>query len=334
MLIQKCVFIYLPRCLAIALVLFFSNAFAQFPVEKPPLLQAGDTVGLVSSGFRIANNTLYKEAIYRLHHINLKVMPGKAVLGHYSYFAGSDQARARDINNMFANKHIKGIFEIRGGWGSARMLPYLNYEMIAKNPKPIIGFSDITSLLLALYTKAHLVSFYGPMPGSYRWPAYTTHILKETLFGPPKTITLKNPAHTAITTITPGTAHGVLLGGNLSVLVSMIGTPYFPTDWHGKILYAEDTGEDVYQIDRMLTQLQQAGVLSQISGFIFGQCTHCTQSVPGSFTLQQVLENHLKPLHIPAFTGASFGHQSSIWTLPEGLKGSMNANTGEVSFQV
>lgn len=294
----------------------------------PPSLQPRQSVALASSGFRVESNALYREAVRRLQALDLRVETGKAVTGHHWYFAGTDVSRAADINEMFANPKIHGIFEIRGGWGSARILPTLDYAMIANNPKILIGFSDITSLLIALYTQSHLVTYYGPMPGSYTWPSYTTTMLKKVLFQTKAPVVLSNPKDDPIQTITPGKAQGVLLGGNLSVLVSMIGTPYFPKDWHHKILFVEDTHEDVYAIDRMLTQLQQAGILSQISGFIFGQCTACTRLVPGSPDLKTVIEDHIQPLGIPAWMNSEFGHQSRIMTIPEGEMAQMDASHG------
>ncbi len=298
----------------------------------PPMLHRGDTVALISSAFRIANNHSLFEARKRLKALGLKTITGKAVLGHDGYFAGSDQARADDINRLFANPKVKAIFELRGGWGSARILPLLNYQLIKRHPKIFVGYSDITSLLLAIHDKTGLVTFHGPMPGYIKyWSDYSAKELKRMLFNR-RPMTLKNPPHAKIITITPGIASGTLIGGNLSVLVSLIGTPYMSKDWHHKILFIEDTYEDVYQVDRMLTHLALAGILQQLSGFVFGTCSHCTRLIPGSVTMLQVIKQHIQPLGIPAFYGAEFGHQANMYTLPVGAKVSINAGRGTIKL--
>ena len=153
--------------------LIFSMLCLANAATLPPALQQGETVGLISSAFRVGSYGIYREARARLQRLGFQVQDGQAVITHHQYFAGSIQARAQDVNDMFANPNIKAIFEIRGGFGSAQILPYLNYPLIAAHPKAFIGFSDITSVLIALYTQAHIVSYYGPMPGAYTWPQYT-----------------------------------------------------------------------------------------------------------------------------------------------------------------
>lgn len=320
-------------CIALIMVLCTINIPVALNASIPaPMLKAGDTVGLVSSGFRIDNNHNLAQAKARLQKIGLNVIVGKAVLGHDGYFPGSDQARANDINNMFADPKVKAIIEIRGGWGSARILPLLDYTLIKTHPKIFVGYSDITSLLFAIHCQTGLIVFHGPMPGVIdKWSDYSAKQLQHILFNatPPQ---LKNPPDMPTTTITPGVAQGVLIGGSLSVLTSIIGSKYFPTDWHGKILFLEDTYEDAYQIDRMLTQLALAGILQQISGFIFGTCSHCTHKIPGSPSILQIIKQHIKPLQIPAWYGAAFGHQANMYTLPFGAKVKIDATAGTIDI--
>ncbi len=319
------------KSLLLSVLLLFSFVGYADPLLVAPKLQPGDTVELISSGFRIDTFFLFEAAKHRLKKLGLKVVVGNAVTGHSGYFAGDDDARAADINAAFANPNIKAIFEIRGGWGSARLLDKINYAQIQQHPKIFVGFSDITTLLLAIHHKTGLVTFHGPMPGSFTWPSFTTDQLKAMLFDT-KPVTLQNPAHYPIITITPGTATGTLLGGNLTILTTLLGTAYAPTDWKGKILFVEDTHVDAYEIDRALTQLERAGVLQQLSGIVVGTCVDCTRQIPGSPTIEQVYEQHLKPLHIPAWTGAMIGHQSMIWTVPEGVPVTINANKGTIQL--
>ena len=326
--------------LIIVCLLLISNSLFALPNIKAMRLQKGDTVALISSGFRVNTVQDVQFATERLQALGLKVVYGKSILQQTGYFAGSDKQRAADVNTMFANPNVKAIIELRGGWGSARILKYLNYPMIQQHPKIFMGFSDITSLLLAIHKKTGLITFHGPMAGAFPWTHYTVNYLKKILFAG-KAITMVNPIvksdDLAITTdriqtIHPGIVSGEILGGNLTVLVSMLGSPYLPS-FKNKILFVEDTGEDVYQIDRMLTQLQTAGVLKQISGFIFGQCAACTAKVSyGSYRLQQVLKQHIVPLGIPAWNGAMIGHLANIFTIGEGEKVRINASKGIITM--
>lgn len=315
----------------LTLILFTLPGIAAPPPLLPLNLKPGDTVALVSSSFRVDNNTAYRNAQERLQSLGLKVITGKAVLGKNAYFAGSAEARAADLNEAFANPNVKAIIEIRGGFGSTQLLSKLDYKLIGENPKILIGFSDITALLIAIQEKTGLVTFHGPMPGVFTWTKLTTQSLRKTLFetGPQ---TLANPPSNPIQVIHGGQASGILIGGNLAVLASLIGTPYAPTRWDDKILFVEDTHEDVYQIDRLLTQLELAGILPKIKGFIFGSCVDCKRQIKNSPTLQAVLDAHIKPLGIPAWSGAMIGHQDSMWTLPEGAPASINADKGTISF--
>ena len=164
------------------ILLLFTTPLLALPNIKPLNLKKGDTVALISSGFRVQTAQSIQFATERLHALGLKVIYGKTILQQTGYFSGLDQARATDINNMFANPKVKAIIELRGGWGSARTLKYLNFSMIQKNPKIFMGFSDITSLLLAIHKKTGLITFHGPMAGAFPWTHYTVNYLKQILF--------------------------------------------------------------------------------------------------------------------------------------------------------
>ena len=324
------------------LTYLYSTASAQnSSLIKPRKLKPGSGVGLVSpSGktYITEQIDIVQDAIKAL---GLVPYLGNHVLDQYGYFAGKDRDRADDINQFFADPKIDLLLPIRGGWGCACILPYLDYNLIKNNPKIIIGFSDITALLMAIYTKSGLVTFHGPN-GFTSWRTKQVNSFKKALFTEQK-ISFQNQrdpddnnrlmqVKNRIKTINSGTARGKIIGGNLSVLSAIIGSPYVP-DFRGHILFIEDVGEDIYRIDRMMTHLKIAGILDQISGFIFGQCTNCLPSGGyASLTLEQVINDHIKPLEIPAWMGAQIGHIEPILTFPMGVEVEINANTGTINY--
>ncbi len=314
-----------------------ASSFAKPSQEliKPRGLQKGDTVGLISPASRLPKRKQYGEIIEQIKDLGYRVKVAPHAQNRYGYFAGKDKDRAADLNQMFADDSVDAILPFRGGWGCNRILPLIDYQTIRDNPKILVGFSDITSLLMAIYAKTGLITFHGPV-GKSDWTDYTvSHFRKALSYQETYEIEasdIKNcQGCNDLSVITPGKASGKLLGGNLSVLTAMIGSDYLP-DWKGNILFLEDVGEDVYRIDRMLTQLKLSGVLDQISGFIFGKCANCERSNSYSLTLDQVFDDHIKPLDIPAFSGAMFGHIENNVTLPVGIDASIDAQQGSIAF--
>ncbi|MCC5606720.1 LD-carboxypeptidase [Nostoc sp. CHAB 5834] len=296
--------------------------------RKPPHLQAGDTVGLISPA-GIVDAKDIEAAQQSIRQLGLKVKLGKHILDRYGYLAGKDADRADDVNLMFSDRTIKAIIPMRGGWGCNRILPLLNYSLIRSHPKIIIGYSDITTLLLAINARSQMITFHGPVATS-TWNQFTVDYFKRILFnGEAVTMQNLNPSEVRIETIASGKARGKLVGGNLSVLSAMVGSPYLPS-WNKNILFVEEVGEDVYRIDRMLTQLKTAGILNQIGGFIFGQCTKCSLGDEPSFTLMQVLQQHILTLGIPAWYGSMIGHIKDKFTLPIGVEVEINAELGTI----
>jgi muramoyltetrapeptide carboxypeptidase len=297
-----------------------------FSLLKPHRLREGDVIGLISPANQIKVEEV-KAVVNFLWEKGFRVKLGEHIFEQYGYLAGKDQVRAEDVNQMFADDSVKGILTLRGGWGCNRILPLLDYELIRHHPKIIMGFSDITSLLLAISSRTGLITFHGPV-GTSTWNPFTLAYVQGVLVNG-QMMVFQNPPELPIKTITGGKARGRLWGGNLSVLAAMIGSPYLP-DWQGAILFVEDIGEDVYRLDRLLTQLQLAGILEQLSGFIFGQCTDCPEGEDGepSLTLDQVLTDLVKPLDIPAWSGAAFGHIQDKWTIPVGLAVEVDAELG------
>jgi muramoyltetrapeptide carboxypeptidase len=277
-----------------------------------------------------------------LEALGLKVRIGEHVMNRYGSLGGSDKDRAADINWFFADRNVSAVIPTRGGWGSARLLPHLDFDTIRRNPKVILGYSDITALLNGIHARTGLVTFHGPNGGG-RWDTYSLDWTKRVLFAGeavtfsnPKTANDKNvltQIDNRIRTITPGRARGRLLGGNLSVLTGILGSPFVP-NFEGAILFIEDVEEQPYRVDRMMTQLGIAGVLEKIRGVIFGTCSDCTPGSGGyaSFTLEEILNDHLKPLNVPAWQGAMIGHNMPQWTLPVGLDVEIDATAGTIAM--
>ncbi len=328
--------------LVIALVISLPIIVIASTTIRPEALHSGDTVELVAPSSLVRSTQQITFAKERLAKLGLRIILGKSILKVSGHFAGNDQNRADDINTAFSDNHIKAIIAITGGYGATRILPLLNYDMIKTHPKIILGFSDITALLLAIHHKTGLVTYHGPMPG-FAWPTFSADYLKKVLFQKNK-VTFHNPTNNnqlnqdiiqttyRTETIHGGTARGILIGGNLTLVTALLGTPYEP-DWNHKILFLEETHEDFYQVDRLLSELQLAGVLNKISGLIFGQCTKCAASADsyGSDRFSDIIRHYI-PDDIPCYIGAAIGHNSYNFTLPEGILATMDADQGTISL--
>lgn len=313
-------------------------SLAQTARGKPPRLRKGDTVGLVEPAGFTADSfdlELIKESISAMG-LTPKVAPH--VGARFGYLAGKDRERADDLNAMYADKDVRAVFAVRGGWGSARVLPYLDWRVIRANPKLLIGFSDITALHMAFAARAGFTTIHGPGASSawtdFSWKAFHTLAFEGQM--PVYGISEKAEDRLVqrsgrVRTFRPGKATGRLLGGNLTVLTALMGTPYLP-DFDGAILFLEDTDEAEYRIDRMLTQLALGGVLGRVAAVVFGQCTSCRASGPsyGGFTLSEVLHQHLELLGVPAFQGASIGHVADQISIPLGVRAEIDAGAGTI----
>ncbi len=308
---------------------------------KPARLKPGAIVGIISP----ASATFVKEeldiVLDAVRGLGLVPKLAPHVRDRYGYLAGNDRDRAADINQFFNDPQVAALLPIRGGWGCSRILPYLDYEVIRQNPKIIIGFSDITALILGINARTQLVTFHGPN-GLTSWRKSQTEYFRRVLFAG-ETVTIANAkdgddsdrlmqVKNRIQTITPGIAKGKLIGGNLSVLSGIVGSPYLP-NMAGAILFLEDTGENIYRLDRLMTHLKIAGVFDKLAGFIFGQCPGCTPDADyGSLTLEEIVWGHIQPLKIPAYYGAAIGHVENIVTLPIGLDVEIDANAGIIKM--
>ena len=307
-------------------------------VIKPKRLREGDTVGLVLP----ASNEMQADEIAfareQLEALEFKVVVGRHAYDRHGYFAGTDRDRADDINRMFADPDIDGIFCYTGGWGSPRILAYLDYDVIARNPKALIGFSDVTALLNAIYQRTGLITFHGPVATS-TFTKYSVDNFKAVVMDDEAPGVLEAPEKrpnelvdrvNRIVRLAPGRASGRLVGGNLTLVAALMGTPY-EIDTTGAILFLEDVREEVYRIDRMLTQLALGGKFERAAGVVFGRCTEC-MARPSGFSLEDILRDRFAGMKVPVISGLSFGHIENKLTLPVGVMATVDGTAGTLSL--
>ncbi len=313
---------------------------ASSQIVKPPHLAPGDTVGMVSPASMAFEASDVDVAQRQLEAIGFKVKLGPHVKSRYGTYAGTDEERAGDLNAMFADPEVRGIFCYTGGWGTPRVLPLLDYDAIRAHPKVLIGYSDITALINGIHGKTGLITFHGPVAASNIDP-WTLAQMERVIFSTEPIGALTNPPKRddelvdhdyRLLTIRGGVARGPVVGGNLTMIASLMGTPW-ELDTDGAILMIEDIHEAYYRIDRMLSQLEMGGKMANLAGVVFGYCTSCTKDMQApSFSLEELLHNHFEPLGIPVLAGLAFGHLKKKLTLPIGLPGTLDADAGTLSF--
>ncbi|MBX7497169.1 LD-carboxypeptidase [Qipengyuania sp. 6B39] len=312
-----------------------ATAASPFPAlaaspAKPPRLRIGDTVGLVAPASAVTLPYELDRAQHWIRGMGLVPKLGRHVDDRNGYLAGADVDRAADVSAMFADAEVRAIFAVRGGWGGARILPLLDWQAIRANPKLLIGYSDTTALHLAIAQRAGFATIHGPN-GASRWEKASWESLWRLAFTGEMPVLGGAEAEGEVgrpgRTIAGGIAQGRLLGGNLTILSTLMGTPWLP-DMGGAILFLEDVNEAVYRVDRMLQQLRLAGVLDRVAGVVFGQCTRCDaeDQEQASVTLDQILDHHLGGLGVPVFTGANIGHITNQLSLPHGIRVELDAD--------
>lgn len=299
---------------------------------KPRALRLGDTIGLIApAGF--SRKEKVKEAYDKITQMGFKVKMGKSPYEKYGYLSGSDQIRARDINEMFKDKEVDGILCLRGGYGTPRILDLLDYEGIKANPKIFIGYSDITALHIAFNQIAGLVTFHGPMAVSDMigdFKEFSQESLFNLIMDKKERYEMKNPVKEEIITINRGVAQGTIIGGNLSLIVDTIGTAY-EIDVEDKILFIEEIGEEPYNIDRMFNQLRLWGKLERVKGIILGDFNNCKPGKPqDSLSLEEVIDDQIKPLGKPTIYNFQSGHCNPMITLPFGVKARLDGGKKEL----
>jgi len=306
---------------------------------KPPRLNYGDTIGLVAPASAPLDPDAIDRSVKILQRLGFKVELGRHLRKRHGFLAGSDEERVEDLMRMFGNPGVKAILCLRGGYGTARLLPLLDYKLIRANPKIFVGYSDITSLHCAFSKKTNLLTFHGPMLHSdfckKDMPDFTLQSFLKTLMRPyaARSICKDYPGKT-VTVLRQGKASGRLLGGNISLLCTTLGTPYQPSFKH-KILFFEDLDEPPYRFDRMLTHLLNAGVLQQVAGVAIGINKNCIdpkakETKEYRQTVEDVLKERLGPLKIPIVAGLPFGHVSLNATLPVGARAELDGTNGDL----
>lgn len=299
---------------------------------KPKRLELGDTIGVIAPASP-APPKVIRKSIQILQGFGYQVKLGRSVGLVYGYLAGDDETRAQDILDMFVDPEVKAIFCLRGGYGTPRILDLLDYELIRQHPKILVGYSDITALHTAIHKMTNLVTFHGPMvgelgkdPDPLSWCTLFQHLTN------PVSFESYGGCFEDSYTISPGVVEGEIVGGNLSLLTSTLGTPY-EIETKGKILFIEDVSEEPYAIDRMLTQLRLAGKLDVAKGIVITDfhdlnIPHEKPSLP----IDQIFQDIIAPLNIPFFYGVSVGHCRPNLTIPIGISVQLDATARSLTF--
>ena len=314
------------------------NSSQQKKTRKPARLKKGDVVGLIAPA-SAASAEKFEKAIANIKALGLQIKVGQYARLKTGFLAGTDDQRLSDLHGMYMDKNVQAIWAVRGGYGTTRILSKINYSLIQRNPKILIGYSDITGLTNAIYAKTGVVGFHGPV-GSSGFTDYNLTYLRKVLFEGPDKMELKigdannhekDPAFRP-RVITSGIMTGKLIGGNLTLLSAMAGTCQLP-DFKNKIVFIEDIGEKPYRIDRMLTQLLNATNLAKASGILLGVFYDCeTKNTDSSFTLEAVLNERLGGLGVPVFYGFPIGHIDDMVTIPVGIRAQFNTGTQVLTY--
>lgn len=312
-------------------------------IIKPPRLQMGDTIGLITPASRPFEIERAKiEAKEKMEVLGFKVKFGKNVNKKWGYLAGSDEDRVDDIHNFFEDDDIKAIFAIRGGYGSGRLLRHLDYELIKNNPKILLGYSDITSLLIGIHQKTGLVTFHGPVAIS-TFTDYTKKYFFKTLMEANPVGEIEDAPYeenlqqsNRVWTVNAGKAKGKLIGGNLTLICMSLGSPY-ELDTKERILFIEEVGEEPYDLDRMLTQLYNAGKFDNCKGVVFDRMTKVKTAnhlpaYSSSLSVEDVITDRFKEYDYPVCLGLSLGHIKDKPTLPLGINAELDCDKGRLSL--
>lgn len=302
---------------------------------KPKPLHRGDTIGLVGiSGALREADVKYPKMMEAIDALGYRVIEADSCRERYGYLSGTDESRARGLNQMFADDRVDAVVCMRGGYGVARMLDRVDFDVIRANPKILLGYSDITALHTAIHEKVGMVTFHGPMPSTC-WPKFddfTRDSMLRALTSTHPLGVLKNPEGKAPVCVVPGTCEGTLVGGNLTLIASACGTPY-ALDVEDKVLLLEDIGEKYYRLDSMLTQLRQAGMFEKCAGVVLGGFTECSVEYPEyTFALEEIIRDIIVPAGKPVLANMAIGHMDTKITVPLGVKCRLNATAGTLEI--
>jgi len=304
------------------------------PRIKPPALRPGDTIGVVSPSSFKALEAL-QPGIDKIRRRGYQLVFGEHAFDRRGYLAGDDRDRAADLNAMFARQDVRAILCTRGGYGASRILDHLDWDVIRANPKPLIGYSDITTLHMAFLRRTELVVYYAPM--IITLSRDVSPLAEQNLFDileKPEALGVYDTSEGNVQTLVPGVAEGELTGGCLCLVTATCGTPE-QVDAKGKILVLEDVDEPPYAVDRMLTQLKRCGVLEEAAGFVIGEITNWEQhagDLSETLTIEQIWQDIIVPLGKPAIAGFPFGHVTNPLTVPLGVRARLDATAGTLTL--
>lgn len=305
---------------------------------KPYAIQPGDRIGLIAPSSPPSDPAVIDRAVEGLKHFGFEVALGAAIRKRNGFLAGDDKQRADDLNKFIADPKIAGIICLRGGHGCTRILPLLKQPLFKRNPKVLCGYSDITALHLYMLKQAGVVSFHGPMGGADfsrdKLDTYTMSHFVRSVAQTEAAGSVFDGSKRKGVVLKKGSATGQLIGGNLSVICALLGTPYFP-NFSGAILMIEDVNEPPYRIDRLLTQLLNSGALSNIKGVAVGAFTSCDDRIKarGRQSTEDVLAERLDKLKVPIVAGIPFGHIDSHATIPIGVRATLDARRGDLIIE-
>lgn len=301
--------------------------------KKPKALRPGDKIMITAPAGAADGPEHLERAASRVRSLGFEPVISPNAGKRFGYLAGTEQERADDINLALRDSSIRGIFYLRGGYGAMRILPLLDYKAMARDPKVTMGFSDITALHLAFLRQSRVVTYHGPCAES-SWSEFSRSTLpvvtSAQAFGP-VLVPATNPLNRQ--TFVPGRAEGRLVGGNLTLVASLAGTPY-GAQLKGAVLVLEDIGEEPYRVDRMLTQLLLTGGLKECAAIVFGDFRDRPR--PGdapetnperTFSLEQVLRDRTAAAGVPSYWGLNFGHIGQNHILPLGCRARVDADT-------
>ncbi len=305
---------------------------------KPPRLRTGQTIGLISPSGPAQGGGTTPETVAaaraRLGERGFRTVVARHAFDARGYLAGTDADRATDLHAMFRDPDVHAVLCVRGGYGAMRLLENLDYDLVRRSPKVLVGYSDVTALHLAFHRRIGLVTFHGPMAGSLAQadPHDLTHLL-HAITRPEALGPLANPAGgPMIETLVPGIAEGMLVGGNLALLTSLLGTPYQPA-FEGAVVFLEDIVDHTYRLDRKLLQLRLAGALHEAAGIVIGECRLRTEPSEPALTVREILQDLIIPLGKPAIYGLACGHGTYHLTLPIGVRARLDATRGVLSIE-
>ena len=303
-----------------------AEAAAELP-RRPRMLRPGDTVRLVSPASS-ANPDRVKRGVELLTSWGLRVQIADHAMSKYGYLAAPDADRLADLNAALVDPEVRAVICTRGGYGVQRIVEGLDVAAVRRDPKLVVGFSDITALQMWLWRTTRLATIHGPMAAwnDARVGPESAEALRRALMTTDPITIHRDPAEPGAEVVVPGRASGVLLGGNLCLLTAAVGTEEFP-DLRGAILFLEEVDEAPYRIDRMLTQLRRVGALDGVAGIALGQFTNC-EGAAGTWTVGEVLADRLGDLGVPILGGLPVGHGQGQLTIPFGVTAHLDTDAG------